>query len=175
MRLLQVGSHFCRNCMCVPKGAFLTKTVAKNYSSLFFDCFLHGNSTNATDDARAKCHRMARPGLDHATKEGIAILHDSNLLAHGVKQVVEIFVGRGWMIRPVNQGCWPLSSSLLQNDVDNKVGSVDKHASVNQDWASKSEEDPFWWTKELNGTGTGGDAPNDTSWAKDGDDIVEKK
>jgi hypothetical protein len=53
--------------MCVPKAQMrvFDKTVTKNYSSLFFVYFLRGNSTNATSDARAKCHRMACPGLDH--------------------------------------------------------------------------------------------------------------
>jgi hypothetical protein len=45
-------------CSC-PNAHFSTKTVAKNYSSLFFDYFLLGNSTNSTSDVRAKCHRMA--------------------------------------------------------------------------------------------------------------------
>jgi hypothetical protein len=65
---------------------------------------------------------------------------------------------------------WPFSSSS-PNDLEDD-GSADDYASINQEWASKSEEDPFWWTQERNGGATGAGtstAPKDTSWAKEGD------
>jgi hypothetical protein len=40
-------------------------------------------------------------------------------------------------------------------------GSVD-YASLNEDWASRSEEDPFWWTQEGGGGGGGGEMPRRT-------------
>jgi hypothetical protein len=46
----------------------------------------------------------------------------------------------------------------------------DGFASINEDWASKSEEDPFWWTEEQGRTGgINNGEPKDTSWVKDGD------
>ena len=70
---------------------------------------------------------------------------------------------------PRNKSWWPFSSRQQEDD----NASVDEYASINEDWASKSEEDPFWWTKEQgtggNGNGNGNGEPKDTSWAKEGD------
>jgi hypothetical protein len=69
---------------------------------------------------------------------------------------------------PRQKSWWPFSSSRQEDD----NASVDEYASINEDWASKSEEDPFWWTKEQgtsnHGNGnTGG--PKDTSWTQEAD------
>jgi len=47
-----------------------------------------------------------------------------------------------------SSGWWPFSSSNANRD----DGSVD-YASLNEDWASRSEQDPFWWTKDDNDGG----------------------
>jgi hypothetical protein len=56
-----------------------------------------------------------------------------------------------------------------RDDSDGDVrddGSVD-FAEVQEEWASRTEEDPFWWSRpEDHGSGNTG---NDTSWADDKD------
>jgi hypothetical protein len=44
-------------------------------------------------------------------------------------------------------GLFGRSSSSNNNPRDD--GSVD-YASLNEEWASRSEEDPYWWTREEN-------------------------
>jgi hypothetical protein len=56
------------------------------------------------------------------------------------------------------------------NDVNNNNnarddGSAD-FASVQEEWASRTEEDPFWWSRPEDQQGDG-NAVNDTSWAKE--------
>jgi len=49
---------------------------------------------------------------------------------------------------------WPFSSSRRNNNNDDPTGrddgSVD-YASLNEDWASRSQEDPFWWANDDTG------------------------
>jgi hypothetical protein len=57
--------------------------------------------------------------------------------------------GAGSSPRRSMGGWWPFSSSGNGNGNVNvrDDGSVD-YASLNEDWASRSEEDPHWWTQE---------------------------
>jgi hypothetical protein len=42
---------------------------------------------------------------------------------------------------------WPFSSARPSNTSARDDGSVD-YVSLNEDWASRSQDDPLWWTKD---------------------------
>jgi hypothetical protein len=47
---------------------------------------------------------------------------------------------------------WPFSSARPSNTSARDDGSVD-YASLNEDWASRSQDDPLWWIEELRVSG----------------------
>jgi hypothetical protein len=60
--------------------------------------------------------------------------------------VLEVLVAGGWWLVAAGHFCQssfrnPGGNVNVRND-----GSVD-YASLNEDWASRSEEDPHWWTQ----------------------------